>query len=70
MAQSALESRCHSHFLFGPLQATAAEDLTAVAAQEVGIVLQQSQSRLLPVFGRLPKRDRLARQRLLTVFLA
>jgi hypothetical protein len=57
-------------FLVWTLQATAAKDLMAVAAQEVRIVLQQSQRRLLPLIGWLPKRDRLARQRLLSAFLA
>ncbi len=40
MPGSALESRCHFHSLFGLLQATAAKDTTAVAAQEVRIRAQ------------------------------
>ena len=40
MPGSALEFRCHSHFLFGLLQATAAKDITAGVEPEVRIRVQ------------------------------
>jgi hypothetical protein len=53
MPGSALEFRCHSHFLFGLLQATAAKDTTAVAEPEVRNRMQvtdnQTQKRRLRV---------------------
>jgi hypothetical protein len=40
MPGSALEFRCHSHFLFGLLQATAAKDIMAGVEPEVRIRVQ------------------------------
>jgi hypothetical protein len=60
MPGSALEFRCHSHFLFGPLQATAVKDITVVAEPEVRIRVRvvnnqtpkrRSRVRKIPVCG-------------------
>jgi hypothetical protein len=58
MRGSALVFRCHSHFLFGLLQATAAKDTTAVAEHEVRVRIPVNQTAKRRLRVRSPWRER------------
>jgi hypothetical protein len=57
MPGSGLEFRCHSHFLFGLLGATAAKDATTVAEPEVRIRVQVADNQTQKRRSRLRVRE-------------